>query len=348
MNRRMLQHKNICNRCGLREIPREVYFDSRGICNLCVLYLNNIQPLLFKQQKLGLDYLAKITKDDQLYNEINVPISGGVDSSFTAHLAKKYFDVVNLIHVDTGWNTSQAVRNINAIANSPGFTYRSIVLPWSGQQKMYAAAIRHGINNLDIIQDNAIFAALNQYSKNNNIPFWFGQNLRTEFVHFQNWHESYRDILLLWYLKILSGSWSYKILPLNSRLLKKKHRPLDYINYNKDEAMKILSDEYGYEKYEEKHSESLFTKFFQNVYAPQKGLIKRLQHEANLAIVGDREKLPKDLHLELTQLSRSELFFVFRKLKIEDQLLNNWPEKSLSARVISMNHLFRIYRKIKK
>ena len=40
------------------------------------------------------------------------------------------------------------------------------------------------------------------------------------------------------------------------------HQPLNYVNYNKNEAMKILSQKIGWEYYGGKHYGSNYTKFF--------------------------------------------------------------------------------------
>ena len=41
---------------------------------------------------------------------------------------------------------------------------------------------------------------------------------------------------------------------------------LDYCEYNREKAIKTLEREYGYKPYGEKHGESKFTKWFQNIY----------------------------------------------------------------------------------
>ena len=47
-------------------------------------------------------------------------------------------------------------------------------------------------------------------------------------------------------------------------------RPLNYIDYNKGEAEQQLVRQVGYRKYKRKHGESVFTKFFQNHYLPER------------------------------------------------------------------------------
>ena len=46
--------------------------------------------------------------------------------------------------------------------------------------------------------------------------------------------------------------------------------PLDYIVYNKADAEKLLQERYGWTKYENKHYENVFTRFFEGYYLPHK------------------------------------------------------------------------------
>jgi hypothetical protein len=63
--------------------------------------------------------------------------------------------------------------------------------------------------------------------------------------------------------------------------------PLEYIDYNKDEAKKYLINELGWRDYGGKHYESKFTKFFQAHYLPTKfGYDKRRAHYSSLIVSG--------------------------------------------------------------
>ena len=46
--------------------------------------------------------------------------------------------------------------------------------------------------------------------------------------------------------------------------------PLDYVVYDKEQAMELLHEKYGWTKYENKHYENVFTRFFEGCYLPQK------------------------------------------------------------------------------
>ena len=59
-------------------------------------------------------------------------------------------------------------------------------------------------------------------------------------------------------------------------------RPLNYMPYNKDIAIKEL-ESIGWKSYSRKHGESFFTKFYQNHYLPKRfGYDKRLPHLSSM------------------------------------------------------------------
>ena len=62
-------------------------------------------------------------------------------------------------------------------------------------------------------------------------------------------------------------------------------RPLDYMDYRLDNAIKELEEEIGFEYYGGKHQESVFTRFYQNYYLPKKyNYDKRKSHLSSLIV----------------------------------------------------------------
>ena len=103
------------------------------------------------------------------------------------------------------------------------------------------------------------------------------------------------------------------------------HRPLEWIDYRKDTAKKILQEELGWRDYGGKHFESVFTKFFQAHYLPTKfGYDKRLAHYASLVVSGQLSKEEAKLELQKPlydpfELEEEKLFWIKKlDLTIED------------------------------
>jgi len=62
---------------------------------------------------------------------------------------------------------------------------------------------------------------------------------------------------------------------------------LDYLFYNKFDALDMLEHNYGYKRYPFKHYESIFTRYYQGYILPQKfGVDKRLIHFSTLIASG--------------------------------------------------------------
>ena len=60
---------------------------------------------------------------------------------------------------------------------------------------------------------------------------------------------------------------------------------LDYFNYNKYQAIKLLKDKYNFKPYPYKHYESVFTRFYQGYILPNKfGIDKRILHLSTLIL----------------------------------------------------------------
>jgi hypothetical protein len=95
--------------------------------------------------------------------------------------------------------------------------------------------------------------------------------------------------------------------------------PLNYINYQKEEAKRSLKNELGWQDYGQKHYESRFTKFFQSYYLPVKfHFDKRRAHLSSLIISGQiarnnaLDKIKENLYSE-SEIN-SDLEYVAKKL----------------------------------
>jgi len=80
---------------------------------------------------------------------------------------------------------------------------------------------------------------------------------------------------------------------------------LNMMDYNKEEAIKVLQDELVWKYYGGKHHKSVFTKFFQLYYQPKRfGFEKRRAHLASLVVTGQIKR--EDALAELSKSPFSE------------------------------------------
>ncbi len=102
------------------------------------------------------------------------------------------------------------------------------------------------------------------------------------------------------------------------------HKYLDYFLYNKNDAMQILSEKYGFVPYKYKHSESIFTRFYQNYILPVKfGVDKRMVHHSNMIITGQMTRDEALIDLKTNSYCDSDEFkidkqYVLKKFGITE------------------------------
>ena len=275
-----------CTQCVMDTTDTQIRFDERGVCDHCRNFEKNIKPY-WKPAENRFDELeraaAKIRKAGRGKEyDCLLGLSGGADSSYMAYIAKEIMHVRPLAFVvDTGWNLNVAVENIEKIVKGLNLDLYTEVINWKEMADFQLAMFRSQISSQDAPQDHAIFAAMYNYAAKNHIKYVLtGSNNSTEFIRppmewiYMNDLTMYRDIHRRF------GKRELKTYPtcgiLKYRLYYKyilglqRFYPLDYVVYNKAEAEKFLHQKYGWTKYENKHYENIFTRFFEGYYLPHK------------------------------------------------------------------------------
>src|SRR5579875_1403034 len=109
-----------CSRCILdtNDDPN-LTFDANGVCNHCHYYDKEAR-LLIKQGTEADNLLSKTINEIKTYGQNRkydclIGLSGGVDSSYVAYLARQYGLRALCVHFDNGWNSELAVMNIHHI-----------------------------------------------------------------------------------------------------------------------------------------------------------------------------------------------------------------------------------------
>lgn len=303
----------ICSRCVMDTSDPEIYFDENGVCNHCSFFDKEISPNWFPNEvgKKRLEQIVDEIKNSGKGKEFDciIGLSGGVDSSYLA-IALKEFGLRPLaIHVDAGWNSELAVHNIEKIVKFCKFDLHTHVMNWEEMRDLQIAFLQSDIANQDIPQDHAFFASIYHFAVENNIRFFIsGGNIATESSLPSSWENSAMDAICLNDIhrrfgkiplkeyKTISFFSYYIYYPLVKKM--KTLRPLNYMPYNKESAIQELVEKVGFKRYERKHGESRFTKFFQNHYLPVKfGFDKRRSHLSSLILSGQisREEALKEL-----------------------------------------------------
>jgi N-acetyl sugar amidotransferase len=280
----------------------DISFDEMGVCNYCRIMENARKNHAFGNREKELTKLINKIKLDGKGREYDciLGISGGVDSAYLAYLARQYGLRVLAVHVDCGWNSEIAVSNIQKLCSKLGYDLHTIVVDWETIKELQRAYMFSGLANLDIPQDHAFLSATYAYGLKHHIKYMLnGSNFATEGILPKAWGYDAKDYTAIKdvYKKCGRGLVSLSkyphmsILDLFEFLYTNKIiriNLLNYIDYSKKDAIKTLSDEFGWQYYGGKHFESRYTKFFQSYYLPEKfGYDKKRAHLSSLVVNGE-------------------------------------------------------------
>jgi N-acetyl sugar amidotransferase len=273
-----------------------ISFDGLGRCNHCHKVDAHLDQWDPRGNEPALARAVDRIKRDGRGREYDVVmgLSGGVDSSYLAYQASRLGLRALIIHVDTGWNSELAVKNVETIVSKLGFDLHTLVVDWEEMQDLQLAFFRSGVPNQDVPQDHAIAAGFLRCAAKYNVRWAFnGSNLACESILPKAWGYDNMDLTHIRAIHRRFGKRPLRKFPTvsyveNAFRYQLFHRlnvitPLNLLPYDKLEAMRTLERELGWQYYGGKHYESRFTKFFQSWYLPTRwGYDKRLAHLSSL------------------------------------------------------------------
>jgi len=321
----------------------EIEFDENGVCNHCQYFDNQLSHYWHPNEqgkKLLLDMIAEVQAygRGKKYDSI-IGLSGGVDSSYLACKVREWGLRPLAVHVDGGWNSELAVKNIEQIVTRVGLDLVTHVVDWDEMRDLQLAFLKSHVANQDSPQDHAFFAALYHFAVKNDIKYVIsGSNYATESILPVSWGYDPMDTQHVKAIHKQYGKRSLKTFPFVSffdfhvfyPMVKGMTvlRPLNLIPYSKEDAITDLEKNYGWRYYGGKHYESRWTRFFQAHYLPTKfGYDKRKAHLASLVVAGlmTRNEALKELEKPLytdNELSEDKAF-VAKKLGISVEELES-------------------------
>lgn len=279
--------QEICTNCVMDTTDSKIVFDDKGVCDHCNTYYSDILPHWHTDER-GHKELEKIIdkiKEEGKGKDFDclMGMSGGIDSSYLLYIMKEKYGLRPLVfHVDAGWNSQIAVNNIERLVDGLGLDLYTEVIDWEEMKKLQLAYFKSGVPHIDTPQDHSFFATMYKFASKHKIKHILtGGNYSTECVRNPlEWMYYQSDSIQLKDIYKQHGEGKLKNYPVTKILWHKVYlpyikgikliRPLDYVPYNKDEAMQFLVDEYGYQKYPQKHFESRFTRFYEAYWLPQK------------------------------------------------------------------------------
>lgn len=268
----------ICTNCVMDTTDTAIVFDDQGVCDHCRTFYSHTLPNWHPNDEIGKRELAALVekiKEDGKGRDFDciLGMSGGVDSSYLTYLAKEELGLRPLVfHVDAGWNSQEAVNNIEKIVDHLGLDLFTEVIDWEEMKDLQLAYFKAGVPQIDAPQDFAFFFTMYKFAHKYDVKHILtGANLSTECIRNPVGWSYYGDTVLMRDIHQKFGTrplhkypvshilWHKVYLPYIKGI--KVHRPLNNMPYVKADAMKLLVEKFGWQPYPQKHFESRFTKF---------------------------------------------------------------------------------------
>lgn len=328
-----MPNHTVCTRCVMDTTDPDIVFDQNGVCNHCHGYARRSSSELLDQaaarDKLQRQ-VAQIKKDGLGHRyDCIIGVSGGVDSTYVAYLVKELGLRPLAVHLDNGWDAELAVKNIQTILEHLHIDLYTLVLDWDEFRDLQNAFFQASVANVEALTDHAINASLFMIAAKEHIRYIIsGSNLVTEAIMPPSWMYDNRDWRHIKGIHKRFGTLPIRTYP-HAGLLKyfyyivirgiKYISILNYCQYNKHEAKAFLLEMMGWRDYGGKHYESIFTRFFQAYFLPNKfGMDKRLPHLSSMICAGQitREQALEELRKPAypPELFKDDYVFFLKKM----------------------------------
>lgn len=354
MNRRY----QMCCNCVMDTVQDEaIKFDDKGMCDSCQIFYKDVLPKwnYGKGHEKELEKLiadVKKSGEGKKYDCI-LGFSGGMDSAYLLHMAVKVWGLRPLVfHIDSGFNLPIGERNVKRMVEKLGIELHVEHIDKDDMKNFQIACFRTGLAGcLDAPQDHAFIAILDEYAVKHNINYILnGYNTSTEAIYNPNTHargcgKSSDKKFLKDVIKQHSPApiKNYQFTNVIRRkivlpYLKNVHviKPLNLIPYVKKDVISTLINEYGYEPYDQKHFESMMTKFLEGYWLPKRfGFDVRNHQLSSLIITGQMTREEALAILKKEPISEAEAQALFKqiatKLEISEDELQQYFELPLWA-----------------
>lgn len=354
-----MKNYKMCLHCVMdTKADPSIVIERNGKCERCNMYEKTVAASWNHgcgHEKELQELLAKIKKEGK-GNQYDclIGLSGGFDSTYVLHMAVTQWGLRPLVlHVDSGFDLPIGVQNINSICNKLGVDLKIAKIDQEDMRNFQLAMFRTGLACLDIPQDHAFVQMVEQFAVDNNIKYILnGENISTEaFTNPAYWSNEYGGsttdpVFLNDILKKHSPAplKNYKFTNTYRRKLWlpfikgiKVVKPLNLIPYDYETIKKTLFDEYGYIAYEQKHFESLITKFLEGWWYPKRfGYDVRNHQLSSLVVTGQMKREQAIEKLSKSSVSEEEGMEMFKQvakfLRITEEELQSYFDMPIGKR----------------
>lgn len=300
----------MCSRCVYDETVPGIVFDGAGVCNYCRLHNRLAReypsgPEGERRLRRIVDEIREAGKGKRY--DCVVGISGGCDSSFLLYKMKEFGLRPLADHFDNTWNSTIATENMQNLLKELGLNIFTYVVDNEEYDQIYRAFLLAGVPDTEIPTDIGLAAVLNMAAEKHNIRYVIeGHPFRTEGISPIGW--TYMDGRYIEDIASRHAGINLRTF-LNMKMFRflkwmlwnriKKIRPLWYIDHNKEETKRFLSENFGWKWYGGHHLENRFTVFYHSYILPRRwGYDKRKNGFSALIRSGQmtKEEILQKLH----------------------------------------------------
>lgn len=315
----------ICSNCIMDTSDTKLAFDSTGRCIYCQNFYTHIKPNWHTDHRGLSKILPSIEKikyeGRHREHDCLIGISGGLDSSYVAYIAKEKFGLRPLMfHCDTGWNSDIGVSNIQKIIEGLNLDLVTEVVNWEEMKDLQRAFFLSQVSFVDVPQDLALFSSMYNFAAKNDFKYVItGGNNATECIRESiEWTYFSTDTKHVLDIHNRFGSKKLKTFPMCDifkykfyyRLVKgvRVVKLLDYVPFTKKEGINTLSTKFGWTPYPQKHYESRFTRFYESYWTPKKfGFDKRRAYLSSEILAGDLTRQEALLRISKPELDEDTM-----------------------------------------
>jgi N-acetyl sugar amidotransferase len=353
------------------ETAKNIVFDEEGNCNFCTEYIDKLNNSIYmsKSRDQELENIVNTIKKDGKNKEYDciMGVSGGLDSSYLLLKAVELGLRPLAVHLDNGWNSELAVKNIDNLVKKLNVDLYTHVIDWDEFRELQKSFFNADVIDIELLTDHAIISIMYKLANKYNIKYMLpGTNISNEGMDMpKGWNHFKWDITNIKDIyqkfgpnKSLNTYPSMSILKYFYYSKVKKIQwisLLDYMDFDKSKSLEILQEKVAYVPYEKKHYESIFTRFYQGYILPLKfNVDKRRLHFSTLICSGQLTRESVLIEIEKSPYNSKQQLeddkeYVLKKLNFSEQDFIKYMIRApkLHSAYASNTWLLDLYRKYK-